>query len=159
MKSLSRATANQHIFKDGPLNIHELNFSSACHALDMCHFNICHCKLITKFLKLIFLQVTPSDVTSIQGLRSAMGITVQPIKTEPLEDTPTEMQDILNTANQNVDGTVNQNNGSDMITDQEMLSTNQNSFASAIGSQNMDNDDDDKEEIDISEFLQFPAQT
>ena len=69
------------------------------------------------------------------------------------------MQDILNTANQNVDVTVNQNNESDMITDQEMLSTNQNSFASAIGSQNMDNDDDDKEEIDISEFLQFPAQT
>ncbi|KAK3085828.1 hypothetical protein FSP39_009255, partial [Pinctada imbricata] len=104
------------------------------------------------------IQATPSDVSSVQGLRSAMGITLHTVKNEPMDEpvTTCAAETDSQLTNQVVDNTDNEPS---VTNDQEMFSTNQNAFDSAITNQNIDDNEDDDKEIDISEFLQFPSQT
>lgn len=73
-----------------------------------------------------------------------MGITLYPIKTEPVEDT-TE-----STANQNSQGI-----DTGHVTNNTTATTNQADSNNAVSVPQLD---DDSMDTDISEFLQFPSQ-
>nr|XP_022346223.1 bromodomain-containing protein 7-like isoform X2 [Crassostrea virginica] len=101
---------------------------------------------VTQELKELTKGVTPADISSVQGLRSAMGITLNPVKTEPVE----ESTDPEPTANQNA-----LNSETNQVTDNTMATTNQIDSNSAAPVPQLDDDD---METDITEFLQFPSQ-
>ena len=75
-----------------------------------------------------------------------MGITLNPVKTEPVE----ESTDPEPTANQNT-----LNNETNQVTDNTMATSNQIDSNSAAAVPQLDEDD---METDITEFLQFPSQ-
>ncbi|XP_022346223.2 bromodomain-containing protein 7-like isoform X2 [Crassostrea virginica] len=101
---------------------------------------------VTQELKELTKGVTPADISSVQGLRSAMGITLNPVKTEPVE----ESTDPEPTANQNA-----LNTETNQVTDNTMATSNQIDSNSAAAVPQLDDDD---METDITEFLQFPSQ-
>ena len=75
-----------------------------------------------------------------------MGITLNPVKTEPVE----ERTDPEPTANQNA-----LNTETNQVTDNTMATSNQIDSNSAAAVPQLDDDD---METDITEFLQFPSQ-
>lgn len=75
-----------------------------------------------------------------------MGITLHPIKTEPVEDA-TESE---STANQNSQGI-----DTGYVTNNTTATTNQADSNNAVSVPQLD---DDSMDTDISEFLQFPSQ-
>jgi hypothetical protein len=75
-----------------------------------------------------------------------MGITLNPIKTEPVEET-SEPEPVTNQNSQDTD--------TDQVTDTSIVPTNQVDSNTAIPVPQLDVDDMD---TDISEFLQFPSQ-
>ena len=120
---------------------------------------------VTKELKELAKEATPSSVVTPTGVREAMGIQYQPqntstvIQSDPSfqssnsQQTNKETQQVTFTSNENV--LSNQNTASMSSTNQNidnMSSTNQ---TTNISDGNQDSNTDD---IDLSEFLQFPSQ-
>lgn len=101
---------------------------------------------VTQELKELAKGVSPADISSVQGLRSAMGITLQPIKSEPVEDA-TESE---STTNQN-----SQSTDIGHVTNNTAATTNQADSNNVVSGPQLD---DDSMDTDISEFLQFPSQ-
>ncbi|XP_048762024.1 bromodomain-containing protein 7-like [Ostrea edulis] len=101
---------------------------------------------VTQELKELAKEVSPADISSVQGLRSAMGITLNPIKAEPVEET-LEPEPAANQNSRDID--------TDQVTDTSIVPANQIGSNMAIPVPQLDVDDMD---TDISEFLQFPSQ-
>ncbi|XP_061197403.1 bromodomain-containing protein 7-like [Saccostrea echinata] len=101
---------------------------------------------VTQELKELTKEVTPADISSVQGLRSAMGITLNPVKTEPVEET-VQPDPVANQNSQDIN--------TDHVTDNSIVPTSQIDSNSAMPVPQLDEDD---METDISEFLQFPSQ-